>query len=183
MKARVSPLTERIVRSFEELVYEKDSVNPPKINEIAICKDTGDRYIWDGYGWVPHKEEAVNTLNTGLSLYDINKQLVEKLPDYTDEDIENATSLIDEFVKELNSEFYMLLNKDINYYTIFNISDVISEPICSEEIMACVKELGTIKSVGRTEDEQAIEIWIKQDDNISVMYLFDYSGGVIQCKM
>lgn len=127
-------------------------------------------------------KEENNILDTGLSLYDLNKQLIEQLPDYSEENITAAITLIDDFIKEVNSEFYMLLNKDINYYTIFNVVDFVSEPICSEEIMACIKELGIIKSIDKTEDGQAIEIWIKQNDNISVMYLFDYAGGVIQCR-
>lgn len=182
MKARITPATERIVPSFEYLVSTNDIINPPKTGDIAICKDTGDRYIWDGLGWIPNKEKETNTLNTGLNLYDVNKQLVDSLPNYNEDDLKIGKSLIDEYVKEINSSYYMLLNKEIGYYTVFAIDKKCNE-ICSDEIMACIIELGDIKSISKTEDEQAIEIWIKQEDNISVMYLFDYAGGVIQCQL
>lgn len=184
MKARVSPPTERIVRSFEELIYERDNMNPPKLNEVAICKDTDDKYIWDGYGWIPLKEEEEeeSTLDMGINLYDLNKQLVEQLPDYNEDNLEIGKSLINEFLKTTNSSYYMLLNKDINYYTVFAIN-LFSEKCCADEIMACITELGAVKSISKTDDEQAIEIWIKQEDNISVMYLFNYAGGVIECQL
>jgi hypothetical protein len=126
-----------------------------------------------------------NVLDTGLTLYDVNKQLVSQLPDYTEEQLEEAIKTIDSYIQEFKASYYMLLNKEIGYYTILHITNCyVDEPLCCSEALECVKDHGTIKSVARTEND-AIEIWFKQKHtgDIYVMYFFAYDGGVIECRM
>ena len=127
-----------------------------------------------------------NVLDTGLTLYDVNKQLVSQLPDFTEEQLEEAIKTIDSYIQEFKASYYMLLNKEIGYYTILHITNCyVDEPLCCSEALECIKDIGVIKSVARTEDGQAIEIWFKQNntDEIYVAYLFAYDGGVVECRM
>ena len=78
----------------------------------------------------------------------------------------------------------MLLSRENNYYTVFSVTnEETDDPYAATEILECVKFLGDVKSVGVTEDEQALEIWFQKDEEAFVAYLFDYQGGVIKCKI
>ena len=60
-------------------------------------------------------EKAQGNLN--LSLYELNKAAVSQLPDYEEEQINEAIKLINNFSSE--GTFYMLLGKELSYYTLF----------------------------------------------------------------
>ena len=75
----------------------------------------------------------------------------------------------------------MLLCRDLNYYTLFVI-DLESDVRIEQEVLECLKELGTIKSVEEFEDKNVVEIWVQPEDSDPVvMYFFNYDKGVIPC--
>jgi hypothetical protein len=41
----------------------------------------------------------------------------------------------------------------------------------------------TIKDISNTEDKAAVEIWIETDNGVTVLYFFNYDGGVIECAI
>ena len=127
------------------------------------------------------KEETKASGNLQMNLYDLNKQIIAQMPALDEEGIEYSLMTIMAYIKNTKNQFYMLLCKDINYYTIFNISTAITEPYACEEVIACAREWGVIKSVEIT-DNNAVEIWVQDEDNEArVMYLFPYDAGVIEC--
>lgn len=118
-----------------------------------------------------------------INLYDMNKQLVNQLATLNDEDLKNSKEIIENYLKEQNNQFYMLLCKDISYYTLFDIMDDESMPCASEEIIECIKCIGDVKSIAVNEDG-AIEAWIcANPEGPMVMYLFPYDVGVIKCVL
>ncbi len=130
-------------------------------------------------------EQEKQTTQAAMNLYDINKQVVSQLPALTQDEFWNdKMSIIDEFFNETEGEYYMMLCNELKYYTLFHIDleGYITEPLAAEEACACLWEFANeIKSVERTEDGAAVEIWITKDNETYVMYLFDYTGGVIDC--
>jgi hypothetical protein len=50
-------------------------------------------------------------------------------------------------------------------------------------IFECLENLGTIKDISSTEDKAAVEIWIETDNGVTVLYFFNYDGGVIECAI
>ena len=102
----------------------------------------------------------------------------------TDEQINEAKNTIKNFITE-NSHFWMLLNNEKRYYTIFWLSDhrnISLDPRIEDEVIECLKELGTIKSIEQVDD--AIEAWIidKNDSEAYAYYLFNYDKGVVVCR-
>lgn len=176
-------MIQRIVPNKEYLSNFCWSINEPEIDEVAICKDTTELFRWTGEEWVPHTEPEAQIFDTGINLYDFNKQIVAQMKPYGDKELKNARGIINEFLSKIQSKYYMLLNRENNYYTVFNITDNDEVPYAASEIIECIKFLGDIKSVGITEDEQAVEIWFQTDENVFVAYLFDYQGAVIKCRI
>lgn len=123
------------------------------------------------------KEKAT----ASLSIYEINKQLVTQQPALID--YSEAFDKIDKYIRETNNEFYMLLCRDKNYYTLFVREDGFFNVPLKTELIECLKNFGEIKSIDFTEDEMAIEIWmtVPEDNDSYVMYLFNYDAGVIKC--
>ena len=115
-----------------------------------------------------------------MSLYDLNKSVISQLPDYGEKEFINAINTIDDFVS--NDKFYMLLGREVNYYTIFMREPNAQETI-GEAVVDCLKYFSpAIKSIDVTEDKSAIEVWAMNADTPVVMYFFPYNEGVVICK-
>lgn len=112
-----------------------------------------------------------------LSLYEMNKQVISQLPEI--EDIAVLTPI--RKYKNKDGKYFMLLCRDLNYYTLFVI-DLESDVRIEQEVLECLKELGRIKSVEEFEDKKLVEIWVQPEDSDPVvMYFFNYDRGVIPC--
>lgn len=152
----------------------------PQIGDSAYCTDEEQFYEFDGTEWqktpVPAKE-----ISTGMTLYDMNKQILQQLPNLTEDKIQKGIELIDNLVKEIGSDYYMLLSNEMKYYTVFVRSEKHKET-CGYEVIDCLRQFN-IKSIERVEEDPVIEIWVEQDEKMYVMYFFDYRGGVIECLM
>ena len=55
-----------------------------------------------------------------MTLYDLNKSAYASLPDITDEQKEIAERIIERFIAESDEDYFMLLNNELHYYTIFH---------------------------------------------------------------
>ena len=65
-----------------------------------------------------------------LTLYDLNKQMVAQLApiDMTDEEVSKRyTKAFNEFSKNIKNKYYMLLCRELNYFTLFHKSSKNSE--------------------------------------------------------
>jgi hypothetical protein len=82
--------------------------------EIAYVTKEDQKYQYtEEKGWQVYKAPSV----AEMSLYDLNKQIISQMPDI--EDFTEAYETIDQYHKDMNNKYYMLLIKDLNYYTIF----------------------------------------------------------------
>ena len=123
------------------------------------------------------KQKVNGSLN--MSMYELNKCVVRQLPSMTEEQLAAAGDLIDSFQKE--NKYFMLLGKDLDYYTIFQTKENMEETM-GEAVIDCLSNLGDIKAIDLTPEEQTIEIWITQNSEAYVLYLFNYDEGVILCQ-
>lgn len=97
----------------------------------------------------------------------------------------NAVEIIKEFCNGATSDnYYMLLCKDLNYYTIFTVknNNISSTPIATT-VIKCAEDMGQIVSIEKNNDMNSLEIWIKDKDEAYCMIFFDYSKGVIPVKV
>ena len=151
--------------------------------ELALVEDENKVYIYKDE-WVEYNPEDGGLT---VSLYDVNKMAMPNLPDLTDEQIDAAKRKIAMFIKP-ESQFWMLLNNEKHYYTVFWIKPFLGvgnddSPKIEDEIVECLKEIGNIKSIEQV-DENAIEAWVIDKDDLEAYayYLFNYDKGVVICR-
>lgn len=116
-----------------------------------------------------------------MKMYDFNKIGYASLPSLTKEEEQKAVNLIHKYIKKKNETYYMMLNHDIHYFTLFNWNSS-SFMALAEEVLSVAKSLGSVKSVEVSENGEMVEIWILNImTNECYMYgFFAYDQGVIE---
>lgn len=149
-----------------------------KKDELAIVEETRTIYKWDGSNWRVHK--AKNGAN--VTLYELNQIAITSLPALTKEQIAEKKEIIKTYLNPIDHEYYMLLNNELKYYTLFEIG--LDLPIFSapeDEIMDCLLALGDLKDVYLNE-QNAVECWVTKENQSYLYLLFEYDEGVIKCR-
>lgn len=170
----------------------------PEAGQVVIITDddgnSNDVQMWTGTEWTSIKVDTNSEIQ--MTAYDINKQVIDQLPALTEEELEDKKDIIGQFVKNTNNEYYMLLCREKNYYTLCHrVSDMNPSPadnvrqysewpneiITTEDlIIECSRCLGEIKSIELVDG--AVEIWVTDPFDTYVMYFFPYDGGVEACQ-
>lgn len=162
-----------------EQVHTLDEVIAPEAGRTVYCEADDKVYRWDPIeGW----QEVTVEGGVTMSAYDINKQIIGQLEILDTEALQEKKKMVREYITN-NGNYFMLLCRDINYYTIFHkvhpkeADDVLENVLIDE----CLPALGSIKAIDRTEDG-AIEIWWQdEENNVYAAYFFPYDVGVIIC--
>lgn len=127
-----------------------------------------------------------------MTMYELNQANYHNLPKMSKSQIETARDKIIKWLDHMNGTFppienlyLMLLNNDshYHYYTVFNwrCAGISTSSQVADEILSIAKDLGTLKSIEKTDDDQAFEFWITGRDAVTRMYaLFNYTEGVIE---
>lgn len=164
--------------------------------DIVYSVDTEKYYLYtEKNGWLHLTNfsedtlEKIKTTNAAqlstISLYELNKQIMSQVPDYTEEQIDAAKKLINSYMVEQNNYFYMLLSNEMRYYTIFSVyngTNVLET--FPDEVIECLNSIGPIKSIEKNTDG-VIEIWCVPTsycEEACVFYLFPYDQGVVLCQ-
>lgn len=142
--------------------------------EIAIVEDEEKVYQCKDGKWVEYKNDE----GLKLSLYDVNKQAIAQLPELNETQLAESTNKIASLLNDAPGQFYMMLCKDANYYTVFHRVQN-THNLLENEFIECLKDLGPIKSIEY--DNFAVEAWVMYKDEPVVVYLFNYDGGIIEC--
>ena len=75
-------------------------------------------------------------------------------------------------------KYYLLYGKEIGYFTLFQENNNEKEDYgLGEGVIECLSSFEAIKEYDINED--AIEIWVKTEDDVTVLYLFGYDAGVV----
>ena len=158
----------------------KSLPNKPEEGEFAVLEDTRKVYIFKDGEW----EEFDGKGNLNISIYELNQSAMSSLPKHDFKQRLNDTKIIKDFIKDTRcGDYYMLLCRDINYYTLFSVKgfDFVGEPL-SKELITCIDNVGEIIAFDLNETKDAIEIWIKekQTKKAYCMLFFNYTNGVIE---
>lgn len=135
--------------TFEEF-EECNSTYEPKAEDVVYCTEENKLYIYDIVeGWHTILIPENGQINTGISVYDLNKQAIEQLGPAKEGDIRHARGLINKINKTSHIEYYMLLFKEISYYTVFhNVKENPNYNYDYEKlgtaVMDCINDIGTI---------------------------------------
>ena len=141
--------------------------------EGEIIKTPEEKYlIWHENAW---HEFNMDGGGINMGLYDMNKQIISQLPALTDfaKAIENVRNLHGKYW----NQYYMMYGKEISYFTLFKVC---GKNEFGQDVIDCCANIGTIKSMDMTEAEDAIEIWVENDDGPTCLYLFPYDTCIVQ---
>ena len=100
------------------------------------------------------------------------------VPDMTPEELDKAKKDLHIFLQKNLSMFYLFLNNESRYYTVFTYKENLAIKQMATTIMDIAINLGPIKSIEFHEDK--VEFWIVNENECKVYYLFDYAEGVVQ---
>ena len=114
------------------------------------------------------------------TVYDMNKTASEN------EELLNKPALgtrlkrIEKFINEQKDTYFMLLNKETSNYTLFNIQNKNRTDFAISELKECLENRGKIVSIDLTEDKNAYEIWLRNEEGDIAYFFFPYDLGVIE---
>lgn len=151
------------------------AIRHKELNEIAYVEDEKQYYQYDGNEW------KIQESNSSMDLYTVNKQIVTQLPTYNFEQRMDARELIHDITFDDNKKYFMLLCREIGYYTLF-VRDQGAKDSMNTVLFECLDSLGAIKSIDLTNDKTALEIWLVINGQAHVFYYFNYDLGVIPCR-
>lgn len=118
-----------------------------------------------------------------MTLYEINKQAYNKLPNLSAEECDELKGLVETYLINHPAKYYMCLNNENHYYTVYTHQDNDNRNYkkLAYEMVEIANELGGIKAIELSNDGGAIEFWIMYDNiDTCVFYLFPYDQGVVE---
>jgi hypothetical protein len=139
----------------------------------------GVRYI--NGEWVA--DETMETKANGdftMSLYEMNRQLINQLPDYNEEAWGGAEEILKEYLEKHPNSYYMMYGRELNYFTVFHKENGAEFTNLFGAVKACLDSVGGVRSFD-FDGEAAIEIWVKPEvaSTVTCLYLFPYDDGVV----
>lgn len=162
--------------SIEEL-----QKSPQQFQEGMVAYIDDKVYMYQNNEWLQIVAKPTDD-GLKLNLYDLNKSIIVQLPSANEEEIARAIEKIDKFDEREKNNYYMLLCRDYNYYTIFHQhDDQWIADIFSKSVIDILKNIGDIISIDNTSDNVAIEIWMRIDNEAYCFYLFGYDAGIVEC--
>lgn len=113
------------------------------------------------------------------NLYDLNKDVMKKLPPLTSQEIEDKQNDLWQYFDRNSNTYYMLLCNEQKDYTVFRY--VSSAKGVAKEVIECLKNRGKILAVDYIEETGAYECWIERSGLCYMYALFPYDAAVIEC--
>lgn len=176
-----------MIPSFENMEALKHDmeVNPHCYTEgyTVFLEDIKETVTYQNGEWVAQEigETTSASGEVSMSLYEMNRQLINQLPDYNKEAWSGAKEILREYVeKQPLRSYYMMYGRELNYFTVFHKEDGAEFTNLFDAVKVCLDSVGTVRSFD-FDGEAAIEIWIKPEvaSTVTCLYLFPYDDGVV----
>ena len=115
-----------------------------------------------------------------MNLYELNQAGYNSLPELKDDKLEEAEKKLYDYLISHDANYYMMLNHDKRYFTIFTYGKDKHVPHwMAEGMIDIAQSLGTLKSIEIAPN--MAEFWITDENNVCNMYaVFPYDRGVIE---
>jgi len=117
-------------------------------------------------------------LDTGLTVYDINKNLMKDENPLDPIALNIAIKKTCDDILSSFKTYWMLLSNERKDYTVFIIKNSIN---LEQELKETIQNRGQVLDITRQEDGN-FEIWVRDPETEEnfVYYLFDYTFGIIE---
>lgn len=129
-----------------------------------------------------HKTKVKGKGEVTMSLYELNQSIISQLPPYDEEKIHNLMDRISDWDTGRNTsvKYYMLLNNEKHYYTIFHYEDSTHNDFhtLGAGAVCLLQEMGYDIVSDEIADDHC-EIWVKNDTETLAYLLFPYDQGVV----
>lgn len=115
------------------------------------------------------------------TLYDMNKAAIVNMSSLTNKELNKNLKKIKQFFLEKSDKYFMLLNRETYNFTLFNLGNKndIAMKQTIDDLEECLNNRGRIVSI-EPDSAGNYEIWIVNDNEALVYYLFPYDLGVIE---
>lgn len=157
--------------------YTNRARNRLQEGEMIYLTDENIYCVWKDNTWMP-LPQRVEGQGLTMTAYDLNKTIIAQMP--VMEDWTEACAVIDEYAT--GNENFLLLCKDISYYTIFEKTNgaFVHFETLGEAVLTCASDIGKIITVDFMEETNTIEIWVRtpEDDNLCMCF-FECSGFMV----
>lgn len=128
------------------------------------------------------------TVSTGITIFEMNKNIVSKEPEFDFTDTEASEALTQNILKWFNQDcppntYYLLYGRDIHYVTLFKTPDGEATPLSAIELLRTIAEVGHLISMDFNTETGAscIEIWVRTDKSkAELLYLMPYDAGLVE---
>lgn len=120
-----------------------------------------------------------------LSLYVCNQMVMAQKPDMTKEEILSTKSLLEQWFEDNPDEYFMLLNNELHYYTVFHqVTATFGSyaKMVNELLDVLIDDIKNIKTI-EVDTNGALAIWSGgwEDEGVPhCFYFFPYGRGVIE---
>lgn len=167
------------IKKFQSIKEMNKSVGVP--GQYASVGNKVYIYVDDREHWKPFNPSG-EQIEIAQNAYLMAKTVAAQAPLLTAEQIDKSKELITNFlVEHKTTKYYMLLVKDMNYYTLF-VDNGTNDENMSDIVIECLSNLGNIIDINN-ENQSSIEVWVKdKDGEAHIGYLFPYDEGVIECR-
>lgn len=162
----------------------KQLPSKPKENEMAYVVQEKKMYQFINGDWEEAKIKAENNAEgLKLSLYEYNKMMYANQKPHNNKQLLKDKEILFDYVKNNKQFYYMLLCKDLSYYTLFCVEGFDSplSPKIYSEVIECAQDLGEVYDVISYNDY--VEIWIKKDEDMYCLFFFGYEKGVVKVSI
>lgn len=115
-----------------------------------------------------------------MILYELNQSICNSLPEMNDDEITEQLKKIIEFSRKNDGEFFTLICRELNYYTLFHRYSKLLDwtEDLAKEVIDVIKTLGVLKAIEI--NDSMVEFWIQQDKECHMYAFFNYDKGVIK---
>ena len=161
-------------------VEDKKTLEALKIHEdgeVFYVKDENKIYVWKNED-KSYKEVDQKMISEGglkMNLYEINKSIISQMDPLDDTKLNDLKEMIDSLYFK---EYYLLYGREINYFTLFVKNGYESNETIGDVLISCLKSFDKVYSYEKMKDD-TLEIWVNDKDVVTVLYLFDYTSGVV----
>lgn len=170
-------VTVKNIKILEKLKNHEDG-------EVFYVKDENKLYVWNE-GSSSFKEVDKKMVTDGglkMNLYEINKSIISQSEPLDEAKINDLKDMVNSI---LDKNYYLLYGEEISYFTLFERKPQIiqvpgEDTSLGNMLIECLKAFDKVYSYELL-DNGAIEIWVHNKDNnlATVLYLFDYTDGVV----
>lgn len=114
-----------------------------------------------------------------MTVYELNQSGYASLPRLRGRKLTRAHEELTEFLMKHDGNFFMMLNHETRYFTLYKYTSAGTEHNMASEMISIAESLGTLKAIDINDD--IAEFWITGQDDVCRMYaVFNYDKGVIQ---